>query len=125
MTGLNKLSDNEIEALNHWLITLIKDESQDSERKKSLPIKETKEKEKKGLFQGIFGGAKYKIYKIQGIRSNHSFMINDNRFDSTSICPGFKAGDEVIFTEGRANGSCDIAVFSRPDRSDSCEALCK
>lgn len=125
MTGLNKLSENEIEALNQWLVPLIKDEPKQSERKKSLPIKESKEKKKKGLFQQLFGGVNYKTYEIQDVRSNHSFIINDNRFDSTSICPGYKVGDEVIFTEGSASGSCDLAEFSRSDGSDLCEALCK
>lgn len=125
MMGLDKLSENEIKALNNWVMTLKKNESQNAGKKTSLRLEETKEKEKKGLFEQIFGGRNYKTYEIQDIRSNHSFMINDKRFDSTSICPGYKVGDEVIFTEGSANGSCAIAEFSRPDRSNQCEALCK
>ena len=121
----NKLSEKEIEALNEWLVPLIKDEPKQSEVKKSLPLKESKEVKKEGLFQQLFGGANYKAYDIQSVRSNHSFIINNNRFDSTSICPGYKAGDEVIFTEGSASGLCDIAEFSRSDGSDPCEALCK
>ncbi|MDT8316850.1 MAG: hypothetical protein RQ824_02525 [bacterium] len=125
LTGLNKLSENEIEALNLWLITLMKDDSKQSGRKTSLRLKQGKEKEKKGLIQKLFGGATYKTYEIQEVTSNYSFIINDNRFDSTSICPGYKAGDLVIFTEGSAKGFCDTAEFSRPDGSARCEALCK
>lgn len=124
-TGLNKLSEDEIGALNNWLSTLVRNESKDKGAKKRMPPKKTGGGEKKGLFGKMFGGAKYTIYEIQEVSSDYSFTINDNRFDSTSICPGYKAGEEVIFTEGRANGSCDTAEFSRPDGSDRCEALCK
>ena len=125
VAGLNKLSESEIEALNQWLAPLIKTEPKQSEGGKGLPLKESSDKKKKGLLQQLFGGANYKLYEIEEVRSDHSFIINNKRFDSTSICPSYKAGDEVIFTEGSASGLCDIAEFSRPDGSGLCEALCK
>ena len=122
--GLGKLSEEEIGALNRWLAEFKRTGASQTELPPP-PLVEEKKEEKKEFLGGLFGGAKYKIYKIEGVQSGYTFHINRRRFDSTSICPGYKVGDEVIFTEGRADGACTSAVFMRPGGGDVCQVFCK
>ncbi|MDH3974133.1 MAG: hypothetical protein OEV42_07625 [Deltaproteobacteria bacterium] len=126
--GLDKLSPGEIEALNKWLGAFVSgtsakgDEGEEEAREEAG---EEPKKNKKSFWGSLFSGAKYKIYKIEKVESDHHFRINKNPYTSTSVCPGYATGDEVIFTEGRADGMCDNAEFSRPDGRDSCEVFCR
>ena len=116
--GLNKLSSDEMDALNKWLNNFAKGQGGDVQVK----VEDEGKKEKS---ESIFGSSEFTIYKVQKTGSGHSFKINNNDFTPNSICPGYAEGDEVIFIEGRADGMCENAEFSRPDGSDACEVFCR
>lgn len=124
--GLNKLSSQEMDALNKWLNDFVTagESFEGKIEKDDEAVKETK-KEEKGYLGSLFGGSKNKEYKIKKIESDRRFRINNNNFTSNSVCPGYSEGDKIIFTEGRADGMCETAEFTRPDGSDSCVVFCR
>jgi len=122
--GLDKLSSDEMDALNKWLSHFTEGKASGKGNAVETQVKEKVKKEKSGIL-GSFSSPKYKVYRVQKVSSGYDFKINNNNFMPTGICPGYSEGDEVIFTEGRADGMCESAEFSRPDGSDVCEVFCR
>lgn len=121
--GLNKLTSEEMDTLNRWLIKF----AREREKEESSSTKEDRESrtESEGLIGSIVTSSNKDVYTIQSIGKGGDFEINNHHFETMKKCPGFKEGDEVVFTEGSSYGMCTTARFEKPGGSESCKVWCK
>ncbi len=122
--GLDKLSPEEVEALNRWLTEFNAKKRDDQTPSTTDAAGESALNPEKGG-TNLFGGKKSKTYKIQHVSGETSFEINNRKFEASKKCPGFKRGDEVEFIEGSAYGLCTTALFTKPGSSGPCKVWCE
>lgn len=117
--GLNKLTPEEIDALNRWLNGFAGD------RTLAEKAVQPEKKRTKGVLKSLFDSSESRTYRIESVSRGVSFEINNRHFEAMKKCPGFDRGDEVTFTEGSPYGLCSTAVFTKPDSGESCKVWCE
>lgn len=66
----------------------------------------------------------YVSYMIEIAHNDEVFIINGERYKAKTYCFGFEEGDEVIFLDGNAYGTCVAATIFNLRTKKNCELWC-
>ncbi len=64
-------------------------------------------------------------YEIEVAHNDEFFIINGEKFAAQTYCLGWDEGEDVIFLDGSAYGTCVSAVLYNLYRKEKCEVWCE
>jgi hypothetical protein len=109
--GLNKLTKEEVQALDKWLIKTLVEVTQ-----------------RTGAANSRTGSSSPSVpgtYPIEASVNDETFIINGEVFKARTYCFKMDKGDRVKFVDGSANGVCTSAKFLNMRTGDVCEVWCE
>jgi hypothetical protein len=101
--GLQKLSDDELDALNAWLVDFAQ----------------------LLLGQPGISARTQRTYEIEVSHNDDLFIINGEKYQAKVYCFNMEVGGEVIFVEGSPYGACATAVVVNLRTGETCELWCE
>ena len=104
--GLNKLSPEELTALDRWFVRTLTDFGQRAAATSSS--------------SAVTG-----TYPIEASVNDETFVINSEVFKARTYCFNVEKGDRVKFVEGNALGACASAKFVNMRTGNVCEVWCE
>lgn len=111
--GLNKLTADELSALDQWLRRLL-----------ATMLAEVLIRQRTAATSGsspVVPGT----YPVEASVNDETFIINGNVFKAKTYCFGVNKGDRVKFVEGSASGVCLSAKFINMRTGDVCSVWCE
>jgi purine nucleoside permease len=94
--GLSKLTQQEIEALNGWIVNAM------MQLLTAATSVQTRDAPGSGLARS---------YEVEASANDETFVINGEVFKAQTYCFGVMKGDRVLSTEGNPLGACATAEF--------------
>lgn len=105
--GLNKLTGEELQALDKWLVKTLIDVMERSSATSGSP----------STIPGT--------YPIEASVNDETFIINRQVFKAKTYCFNVNRGDRVKFVEGSPAGVCVSAKFLNMRTGDVCNVWCE
>jgi hypothetical protein len=106
--GLNKLTPEELEALDSWLQRYA-DQVLERATQRKGPVDDSGQQS----------------YLIEVSDEDQFFMINGHNYKARTFCYNMLVGDRVIFVEGNQYGNCSTAVITNLRTGETCEVWCE
>ena len=107
--GLHKLTPQEMDRLNTWLLGYSQRLVQLAKSNQARPKVSTTPTE----------------YTVDVSHNDELFIINGEKFEARTYCFNVNKGDRVMFIEGNALGACASAEFLDLDTDVRCEVWCE